>query len=84
MPNPNEAMQSAAEMLDSLNGEKATGVTESAEVAQALAAVALAYEQQTANLIAYLNTGYNSWAYHPGENVLRHVQGQIEERLGLS
>jgi hypothetical protein len=59
--------------------------------AQVQATIALAEQQaraadalETANLIAYLQTGPTSWAYHPGENVLKNVQAQIETRLGLA
>jgi translation initiation factor 2B subunit (eIF-2B alpha/beta/delta family) len=50
----------------------------------AAATVALAQEQRTANLIAYLAAaGTARVAYQPSESVLKSVQAEIEERLGL-
>ena len=82
-----DALGDAQDAADALIGN---GVEARVGRANALAQLAVAAElralresQETANLIAYMNTGPHSWAHHPGENVLNAVQGQIEERLGL-
>ena len=49
------------------------------------ASLDLAYEQRTANLIAYLDLASRlDLAYHPSVAVLKSVQADIEERLGLA
>jgi hypothetical protein len=56
MPNPNIALQDAADMLTKLDGRESEGSGELATVATALATVALAYEQQrTADALELAN-----------------------------
>lgn len=60
-----------------------TGVT-SGERAQVLASLAVAHEQRTANLLAYLAAASNNdLPYQPSPSVLKSVQAEVEERLGL-
>jgi hypothetical protein len=63
------------------NVGRGTGVT-----AKTLATLAVAHEQRTANLIAYLVAASKSdvaLPYRPSESVLKAVQAEVEERLGL-
>jgi hypothetical protein len=53
--------------------------------AQAAALIELAEQQQTANLIAYMQAAYRGGlAYRPSPEVLKSVQADVEERLGLA
>lgn len=52
--------------------------------ARVYATLAVAHEQRTANLLAYLAAaGTARMAYQPSESVLKSVQAEVEERLGL-
>jgi hypothetical protein len=52
MPNQNRALQQAADLIDKVDREQILGAAEIAALSTALATVAAAFEQQTANLIA--------------------------------
>ena len=85
MPNPNLALQAAADLTDKVNPEQILSAAEISDLSTALGTVAVAFEQQTANLIAYLKLAkQRGLAYEPSENVLKALQANIEERLGLA
>lgn len=71
--------------LDRAKSRLHNGTTNEVARAQAEATLALAYEQHTANLIAYLNAASTiDLSWHASESVLRSVQARVEERLGLA
>lgn len=77
-----------AATLCNLADVKALGLTErqiAAAQAQAEATLALAYEQRTANLIAYLAAAASETVgYAPPHGVLTSVQADIEVRIGVA
>lgn len=53
--------------------------------ARVYATLAVAHEQRTANLLAYLAAASNNdLPYRPSPSVLKSVQAEVEERLGLA
>jgi hypothetical protein len=85
MPNPNLALQQAADLTDKVDPEQQLGAAEIADLSIALATVGLAFEQQTANLIEYLKLAKDDQLPEatPG-NIRRIIQRNIEVRLGLA